>query len=247
MNANIIFNNGGYIKPATRDGKPLFKDIESNRIRNRARLMYWYNKGIRRFIFRPYTAGLIGIDLDQKNGKDGIKEFIKITGQDPRDNYHVLTPSNGVHVYFFSDGQDYVSLELKPGLEIKSKAFITIAGSESNKGKYTPQGNPEKIISLPESLKKIIPIRSNTPAPIYTPRAGDNISLNKIYEVITKQGLTPAEGNRNNFSFQFARYARKQGHRPDEVISFLSFLNSADFTSREIQSAVNSAYRGANR
>ena len=239
----MIFKRGGYVLPATPDGKPIYKDSESGRIRDRARLINYYNKGVKRFIFRPYTAGLIGIDCDIKNGKNGVAELLNIIGLEPE--YFTSTPSGGKHYYFFADDRDYVSLEIKPGLEIKSRAFITIAGSQSNKGKYIPKGNPEKIISLPESLKRIIPVRNNTPAPIHTPTGGDNISLNKIYDVIRKQGLTPSEGNRNNFCFQFARYARKQAHRPAEVMNFLSFLNSSDFSNREIQSAVQSAYRGA--
>ena len=245
MKADMIFKRGGYVLPATPDGKPIYKDTEPGRIRDRERLLEKYNQGVKRFIFRPYTAGLIGIDCDVKNGKNGVRELLNIIGIEPE--YFTSTPSGGKHYYFFTDNTDYVSLELKPGLEIKSKAFLTIAGSQSNKGKYISKGDPENISPLPESLKKIIPVRNTNPAPIYTPRAGDNISLNKIYEVIQKQGLTPSEGNRNNFCFQFARYARKQAHRPDEVLNFLSFLNSSDFSNREIQSAVNSAYRGANR
>lgn len=243
VKASEIFKRGGYILPATPDGKPLYKDSESGRIRDRARLLEKYNQGVTRFIFRPYTAGLIGIDCDKKNGKNGIRELLNIIGIEPE--YFIETPSSGYHFYFFTDNQDYVSLELKPGLEIKSKAFITIAGSKSDKGHYTAHGDPENISKLPESLKRIIPIRNNTPAPLYTPRAGENISLNKIYDVIRKQGLTPTAGARNNFCFQFARFARKQGHRPDEVLNFLSFLNTPDFSNREIYNAVQSAFRGA--
>jgi len=245
MKASEIFKRGGYILPATPDGKPLYKDSESGRIRDRARLLEKYNQGVTRFIFRPCTAGFIGIDCDIKNGKNGFQELVNIIGYDPRKYFHTLTPSSGYHFYFFTDNTDYVSLEIKPGLEIKHRAFLTIAGSQSNKGKYTPKGDPENILPLPESLKRIIPVRNANPAPIYTPTGGDNISLNKIYDVIRKQGLTPSEGNRNNFCFQFARYARKQAHRPAEVMNFLSFLNSSDFSNREIQSAVQSAYRGA--
>lgn len=244
---DYIFSRGAYIFPASIDGKPKFKDIPENRITDRERLLYYYRCGFKRCIFRPCTAGLIGIDLDCKNGKDGISEFIKITGQDPRAGYYVETPSKGVHVYFFSDGRDYVSLEIKPGLEIKHRAFITIAGSKSEKGSYTAHGDPENISPLPESLRRLIPVRTDAPAPVYTPRNGDNISLHKIYQTLQKQGLNPSEGNRNNFSFQFARFARKQGHQPGEVLNFLSFLNSSDFSQREIQSAVNSAYRRVTR
>jgi hypothetical protein len=243
MKAEYIFKRGGYILPATLDGKPLYKDIETGRIRDRARLINYFNKGVKRFIFRPYTAGLIAIDCDIKNGKNGIKELLNIIDREPE--YYIITQSGGRHYYFFADGQDYVSLEIKPGLEIKHRAFITIAGSKSDKGSYTPKGDPENIISLPESLKKIIPVRNANPAPLYTPRGGESISLNKIFDVIQRQGLTPSEGNRNNFSFQFARFARKQGHHAGEVMNFLSFLNSSDFSNREIYNAVQSAFRGA--
>ena len=243
MKASEIFKRGGYVLPATPDGKPIYKDTEPGRIRDRERLLEKYNQGVKRFIFRPCTAGLIGIDCDVKNGKDGIRELLNIIGLEPE--YFTSTPSGGKHYYFFSDGQDYVSLEIKPGLEIKHRAFITIAGSTSEKGSYTAHGDPENISPLPESLRRLIPVRNANPAPLYTPRAGESISLNKIYDTIRKQGLSPEHGNRNNFCFQFARYARKQAHRPDEVLNFLSFLNSPDFSNREIQSAVQSAYRGA--
>lgn len=245
MKSEIIFKRGGYILPATLDGKPLYKDTESGRIRDRARLLEKYNQGVTRFIVRPYTAGLIGIDCDVKNGKNGFQELVNIIGYDPRKYFHTLTPSSGYHFYFFTDNTDYVSLELKPGLEIKYHAFLTIAGSQSDKGHYTAKGDPENISPLPEPLKRIIPVRNANPAPLYTPRAGESISLNKIYDTIRKQGLSPEHGNRNNFCFQFARFARKQGHHAGEVVNFLSFLNSPDFSNREIQSAVNSAYRGA--
>jgi len=185
---------------------------------------------------------MLCIDLDYKNGKNGWLELQKIYPCELKNIFHVHTPSGGLHLYFITDKTPYVSCEILSGVEIKSKAFITLPGSVSNRGEYIPVGNPESIGGLPAEIQKLIPVRQASPAPTYTPRAGDNISLNKIYDVIRKQGLTPSEGNRNNFSFQFARYARKQGHRPDEVISFLSFLIGQDFTQREIESCVNSAY-----
>ena len=239
-----IFKRGGYILPATPDGRPLYKDTERGRITDRDKLLHYYRHNITRFIFRPYTAGLIGIDIDVKNGRNGWDSLQEIYKHDLKNQFYVMTPSGGLHLYFTVDRTPYISCEVLLGVEVKSKAFLTIPGSVSGKGDYIPVGDPESISGLPAEIAKLIPVRNNNPAPVYTPTAGQSISLNKIYDTIRKQGLTPEQGNRNNFSFQFARYARKQGHRPDEVITFLSFLNSSDFSQREIQACVNSAFRG---
>jgi len=244
---DYIISRGAYILPASIDGKPKFKDIPENRITDRDKLFHHYKHGVKRFIFRPCTASLIGLDLDYKNGRNGWEQLQKIYKHDLKNNFHVMTPSGGLHLYFTVDRTPYISCEVLPGVEIKSKAFLTIPGSVSSKGDYVPVNSPDSIGGLPAEIRRLIPVRNDNPAPVYTPRTGDNISLNKIYDVIRKQGLTPTEGNRNNFSFQFARYARKQGHRADEVINFLSFLNSSGFTSREVQACVNSAFRRCNR
>ena len=240
---DYIFDRGGYILPASPDGKPICRDIEKNRIRHRAGLMRWYNKGIRRFIFRPYTAGLIGIDLDYKNNKNGWLELQKIYPCELKNLFHVHTPSGGLHLYFAVDKTNYISCEILPGVEIKSKAFLTLPGSVSDKGNYTAIGDPSKISGLPYEIQKLIPVRKPETQITYKPTES-NLELSKIYDVLCRQGLSPEQGNRNNFSFQFARYARKQGHQPGEVINFLSFLNSADFSQREVQACVNSAFRG---
>ena len=244
---DTILSRGGIIIPATHAGRPWRTISPEIEIRDRDTLAAWYRRGTRRFIFRPIDAGLVALDLDMKNGKNGVREFIEITGTDPREAYHVETPSGGVHVYFRNtSGADFVSCELRdhPGIEIKHRAFITLAGSISDRGRYIPHGDAEEIQALPAALRDVMPVRRSDPAPM--PRhTGEALALRKIYDVLIKQGLTPTEGTRNRFSFELARFARRQGHRPDAVQGFLSFLASGNFTSYEIRSAVNSAYRGA--
>jgi hypothetical protein len=243
---DYIISRGAYILPASIDGKPKFKDIPENRITDRERLLYYYKHGFKRFIHRPYSAGLIGIDIDVKNGRNGWKSLQEIYKYDLKNQFHVMTPSGGLHLYFTVDRTPYISCEVLRGVEVKSKAFLTIPGSVSAKGDYIPVGDPESISGLPGELHKIIPVRNDNPAPVYTPRTGDNISLNKIYEVLCRQGLTPTNGARNQFCFQFSRYAKKENKQPDEVQNYLSFLISSDFSQREIQACVNSAFRGCN-
>lgn len=243
---DYVFNKGGYLLPASPDGKPLFKDEPRNRITDREHLLYYWKRNVKRYIFRPYSAGLLAIDIDVKNGKDGWSALKKIYKYDTDKKYYTLSPSGGLHIYFTVDKTDYVSCEILPNVEVKSRAWLTIPGSVSNKGDYIPVNSPESISGLPAEIAKLIPVRTDTPAPIYTPRTVDNISLNKIYEVMCKQGHTPQNG-RNNFAFNLAKFSRKMGHNPDEVQNFLSFLISSDFSQREIQACVNSAFRGCNK
>ncbi len=242
---NIIIERGGAVYPATLSGRPWRKIGPEIEIRDRQALASWYGRGTRRFIFRPCDAGLIGIDLDAKNNRDGIREYITLTGDDPRNGYYTCTPSGGVHIYFWNtSGADYVSAEIRPGLEVKGKAFITIPGSRSDRGIYQAHGDPGTIGELPATLAAVMPIRRTDPAPMPR-RTGESLALNKILEILHRQGIDPAPGARNNFSFQFSRYARKQGHAPGEVLNFLAPLADGDFSQYEIRAAVNSAYRGA--
>ncbi len=238
---DFIFKRGGYILPATIEGKPLLKDEDSNRIKDFEKLKFWIKKDVKRFNTRPAAAGLLALDIDNRNGRNGFK-YLSALDIEYRDNYYISTPRFGVHIYFFSDDRDYVSLELKPGVEIKSQSYLTIPGSVSKYGKYHSIGNPLSIKPIPLQLAGCLPIRSLYQEPTAPPR-GD-LALNKIYDILCRQGMSPANGNRNRFCFEMARFSRKQGHGMDSIISYLSFLQAPDFSIREIQAAVNSAYRG---
>lgn len=239
---DLIFSRGGYVLPADAYGRPLCKDEEKNRIRDRTGLAYWYGRGVRRFVFRPGSCDMLCIDLDYKNNKNGWQELQKIYKCELKNKFHVLTPSGGLHLYFLTDKTNYISCEILPGVEIKSKGFLTLPGSVSDKGIYTAIGDPSKISGLPYEIQKLIPVRKPETQITYKPTES-NLELSKIYDVLCRQGLSPSQGNRNRFCFEMARYSCKQGHNPDEVKNFLSFLIGQDFTQKEIQSCVNSAYR----
>lgn len=238
----FLHDAGAPIYPATPEGRPLGKITPEIEIKDGAGLRDYERRGVRRWIFRPADAGLVGVDLDRKNGKNGLVEFIATAGIDPRAGFHVLTPSGGIHLYFLSGGGDYVSSEIRPGVEIKSRAFITLPGSESGKGEYRGIGSPADIQVMPEKLRDALHTRQATTTQAL-PR-DENISLDKIADTLQRQGLAPIPGNRNRYAFQFSRFARKQGHRPGDVQAFLSQLAAGDFTRREIQAAISSAYRG---
>jgi len=239
----LIFENNAAVFPATPQGKPIAPITPDIEIRDRETLLFWYQKrNIRRFVFKPCDSGLVGIDLDEKNGKSGIREYYHITGSDPREGFFVTSPSGGLHKCFYSS-EDFVSCEIRPGIEIKSRAFITLPGSRSHKGVYTPHGNISEISTLPESLKKIIPVRNTHPVHEPVTNAA-NLGLGDIVNILNRQGYVPAAGNRNQYAFEFSKFARKQGHSPDTVREYLCQFSGADFTQREINATVSSAYRG---
>lgn len=244
MKADYIFKAGGIIFPANLQGQPISKlDNPDIQITSRERLIYFYNKGIRRFVFRPQSAGLVALDIDCKNGKDGLTEFMKLHFVNFEDQYpYTKSPSGGYHIYFKSPGADFVSCEIASGLEVKYYGLITIPGSISDKGKYTSFNDESYLKPLPDVFCNKIPIHRKDQE-IQKPISG-NLELNKIMETLNKQGYNPRQGNRNLFSFEFSKFARKNGHQPDTVLNFLAFLESPDFTKREISATVQSAYRG---
>ena len=246
--SDLIFQRGGYALPAHPDGRPRRKDTDENRIRSRGQLATQYRSGVRRFIFPPSSARMVGVDLDVKGGKNGIETFRETTGVDPRDGFHVVTPSGGVHLYYFTDGRDFISTEIRPGIEIKGRAFITLPGSKSDRGLYTPHGNPAEIGDLPAALAAILPVRRTEPEPLPArPANVEALPLHRIFETVVSQGTAPLAGSRNQFVFSFARFARRKGHDAESVVRYLSSFASPDFSTRELWSTVRSAWRGGSR
>ena len=110
----FVFIRGGTAFPAKESGAPVGK--LSNKIyqlESVSDMRQWaVDKIIRRFIFRPESAGLIGIDLDEKRGKHGVRELEKIIGDIDRLPY-VSTPSGGKHLYFLNDGTFIINRDVE--------------------------------------------------------------------------------------------------------------------------------------
>ena len=127
---------------------------------------------VRRFSFLPAQAGLICIDVDVKNGVNGIEEMRKFAdkiGLDLKETFnkttHVKTPNGGYHFYFkYPHGpNEKFKNELCPGVEIKAgKRALTAAGStktiEINGKKYQRLykmiGKIEDSLPIPYGLKE---------------------------------------------------------------------------------------------
>jgi hypothetical protein len=125
---------------------------------------------IRRYYFKPETAGLICLDIDCKNGKDGIAEFYnfceargkrkehlpKMLQNIPR-NFpcYVKTPNGGYHLYFKDRGEREVKtthLPNAPAVEVKTKQ-LTAAGSFKDRKPYILYGDISAAPLLPSFIE----------------------------------------------------------------------------------------------
>jgi hypothetical protein len=130
-------------------------------------------QSIRRYYFKPKAAGLICLDIDCKNGKDGISEFYnfcrtrgKSKEQLPKmlqelpNNFpcFVKTPNGGYHLYFKERGEREVKiphLPKAPSVEVKTKQ-LTAAGSFKDGKPYILYGDISAAPLLPIFIKNAI-------------------------------------------------------------------------------------------
>jgi hypothetical protein len=128
---------------------------------------------IRRYYFKPKDAGLICLDIDIKNDKDGLKEFFQFCQlegvseeslprifQDFPNNFPcwVATPNGGYHLYF----KDRMEREVKiaylpntPAVEVKSKQ-LTAGGSLKDEKPYILYGDISAAPPLPKFIENAI-------------------------------------------------------------------------------------------
>jgi hypothetical protein len=128
---------------------------------------------IRRYYFKPTIAGLICLDIDCKNGKDGIAEFYNFCRARGKSKEHlpkmlqelpnnfpcfVKTPNGGYHLYFKERGEREVKithLPNAPAVEVKTKQ-LTAAGSFKDGKPYILYGNISAAPLLPIFIENAI-------------------------------------------------------------------------------------------
>jgi hypothetical protein len=138
---------------------------------------YW-DKGFSWFQLHPQTMFLIVIDLDIKDGKDGLKAMHEVFQRYLKGSFlpaylidvdkhpcYVRTPSGGYHLYFYHSRYDKkfksedVSKRLinNPGFEIiHYKHLITAPGSVREKGEYRLIGNLDDAPHFPTVLYPLL-------------------------------------------------------------------------------------------
>jgi hypothetical protein len=218
---------------------------------------------INRFYFIPQTAGLLCLDIDRKNGKDGIQEFYSFCERAGKPRHllpaifrdlpqsfpcYVSTPSGGYHLYFKYTGgkvQKKLLAPDTPAVEIKQGApGLTVPGSYKGGRPYVLHGDIDAAPPLPAFiLESLVPPKPQAPA--YRPatdvkKEWGRPSWDKIKE------WTETDGNfsgRNDKAFSYAVHARNHGWTERDTLDQLRGEPSLDgLPETEIITAARSAY-----
>jgi hypothetical protein len=218
---------------------------------------------ITRFYFLPQAAGLLCLDIDHKNGKDGIQDFYAWAEragkprhllprflQDLPANFpcYVQSPSRGLHLYFSYSGGKVQKRPLSqdtPGVEIKhGEPGLTSPGSYKNGNPYILHGDIENSPPLPAFiLAAIEPPKPRAAA--YIPKQPEKKDWGKpSWEKI--RDWTEADGagaGRNDRAFNLARHARNHGYTEAETLAAMRGDPSLDgLPEKEIETAIHSAF-----
>jgi len=216
---------------------------------------------ITRFYFLPDKAGLLCLDIDRKNGKDGIEEFYLWAEQAGKPRHllpHILqdlphnfpcyvsTPSGGFHLYFRYAGarlQKRPLSPITPAVEIKhGPPGLTSPGSYKNGLPYILHGELDQAPPLPAFILAAIEPQGQRAA-AYIPQGKKEWgkpSWDKIREWTEKDG---AGAGRNDRAFNLARHARNHGYTEAEALN--AIRQDADINGlpeKEIETAIMSAY-----
>jgi hypothetical protein len=139
--------------------------------------------------------GLIVVDADRKNGKDGVALFTEMMGGTLPRTSTIKTPNDGYHFYFYAD-KEYRSCDAlkSKGLEIKGfGSHVVLGGSELKRddgsiGYYEPI-NEEDIAPLPPCIVELLEAneaKGTAKAPFGSPTALDGADTKGLDALLSK-------------------------------------------------------------
>ena len=107
-------------------------------------------------------SNLVVVDIDVKDGKDGLRVWNEITQGLFDDTFSVETPSGGIHFYYrgsdFRNSVDAVGY----GIDVRGEGgFVVAPWSRTDQGTYLPRlsdglSGPLEISPVPEGLKTLL-------------------------------------------------------------------------------------------
>lgn len=185
---------------------------------------------IRRFRYFPQDAGFIVLDLDRKNGKDGIAELPALIrsaglvvpriladldgGSFP---CYVTTPSGGLHLYFKAPaGCTYRKEQIGQSGAIElfhAGQPITAPGSEKDRKAYELHGSFKDAPPWPPILARIM--QDKRPVKIIPSKPRGRFTLTQTYTYCQKQ----QKGIRD-----FLSMTLKSGYSEGETRAYLSTM-----------------------
>jgi len=158
---------GYFVFPCRADKKPYtkhgFKDASTDPAVVRA---FWTDYADAQVGIDCERSGIVVVDLDKKNGEDGIAAFEVLRGSEPHDcSLVVSSPSGGRHfVYQAIDGVEIKSTagQVAPGIDTRACGGYVIAPSPASLGRTCIAGEwldmtAEQLAPPPAWLRALLP------------------------------------------------------------------------------------------
>ena len=141
--------------PATPHG---FKDATTDETKIKQAWDAWDGTFQPLIVGIPTGQGFVVIDLDYKDGKDGLSEISRICNIEDwgRSVPSVLTPSKGLHFYFAAPAEKLKSTseKLAPGVDTRGQGGYVIAPpSQAPTGTYELLQCPDELPPIPADLE----------------------------------------------------------------------------------------------
>lgn len=188
------------------------------------------------FAAAPYATGygiacgqpphhLIGLDLDRKNGVDGVRELRELAARHgirvPR-TVVIKTPSGGYHAWWSGPADVKVpnrAGHLAPGVDVRGAGgYLVGPGSRSRRGLYALVSDPDAVDvqPIPERLLTLMTASKDRPRPTgrFTGKADGGRSLVGLVRTV----LNAPQGHRNSRLYWAACKAFEHaaaGHFPE--------------------------------
>ncbi len=220
---------------------PFVKYTKTPGITSKSELQNLWIKGSKCYATVPERNNYIVIDIDRHGTINGFNELKNKNIQLPQNIVYAQTPGKGCHLYFKYTGKPVLNNTILPGVEVKYSNLVTIAGSIDHRGCYILSRDIIQATNLPHDIQKLLILRERKAVTGEYKEYKTDIDLNKISNVLNKQGHSPVPGNRNRYSFEFAKFAAKTGKTESETINYLVNI-IPDYSKHEIISTVKSAY-----
>ena len=198
---------------------------------------------------------LVGIDLDRKNGVDGVAELLQLAERHgftiPR-TVTVCTPSGGLHLWFTGPAGAAVPnsvSRLGPGIDVRgTRGYLVGPGSRGKTGEYTihPAITEPTVHPIPEQLLTLVMPPPKFRQPVrHTPPTGHGRALDSLVRFVAQS----AEGGRNDRLFWAAARAWehvRDGHlaASDVEVALVSAAVGVGLGERDAERTVASAQKG---
>lgn len=223
---------------------------------------------IRRFRCIPGAAGFVVLDIDRghADGADGAQELAAFITREgillpPAAGFgvvHTRTPSGGKHYWHRYNGPRLKKQTLCPAVEVFHYHALTVPGSWKDGKPYTLYGQDgpaadvagtlRAATALPPVIARYLKDENDTltAAPRHPVQTRETDyqgppAWEKIAAWVDQDGDGGA--GRNAYAFAFARRARRYYTETETAAYLASCPAVAGLNSREIQTAVQSAYR----